>query len=196
MLSPKQQRFVEEYLVDLNATAAYKRAGYKGTGRSAENAASRLLGNVGVREAIAARQNKRSIEADIDSKRILTELVTVGLSDIGAILDVSGDDPVLRPMRDIPAKAWKSISSVKVSRYREGRGDDARTVEVTEFKMWSKLEALKMLGQHLGLFKQTDSRDLTDADIDRRIADLERRMAEAARGEATPADDEERTDGS
>jgi phage terminase small subunit len=48
-LSPKQKRFVDEYLIDTNATAAYKRAGYKCQGRAAENAASRMLGFVGDR---------------------------------------------------------------------------------------------------------------------------------------------------
>jgi phage terminase small subunit len=49
---------VAEYLIDLNAIAAYKRAGYKGTGRAAENAASRMLGYVGVKAAIAAHLAK------------------------------------------------------------------------------------------------------------------------------------------
>ena len=58
-LSVKQQVFVQEYLIDLNATAAYKRAGYKGTGRTAANAASRMLGFAGIKEAIAEALAKR-----------------------------------------------------------------------------------------------------------------------------------------
>ena len=48
-LTPKQQLFVAEYLKDLNATAAYTRAGYKGKGKSAESNASILIGNHKVR---------------------------------------------------------------------------------------------------------------------------------------------------
>jgi phage terminase small subunit len=54
-LNAKHQRFVEEYLIDLNATSAYKRAGYKAKRRAAENAASRLLRTPWVQSAIRER---------------------------------------------------------------------------------------------------------------------------------------------
>src|SRR5262245_51992495 len=54
----RQQRFVAEYLIDLNATAAYKRAGYKCRGKAAESASARMLGNVRVRQAISFAQAK------------------------------------------------------------------------------------------------------------------------------------------
>lgn len=73
-LTPKQERFVAEYLIDLNATAAYKRAGYKGKGRSAENAASQLLGNVGVAAAIKEAKDKRSEGLGIDAKYVLNTI--------------------------------------------------------------------------------------------------------------------------
>jgi phage terminase small subunit len=58
-LSAKQQRFVEEYLKDpQNLTAAYKRAGYKACGHSAEVAASRLLKNVEIKAAIVEAQKE------------------------------------------------------------------------------------------------------------------------------------------
>jgi hypothetical protein len=41
---------------------------------------------------------------------------------------------------------------MKVKRYAEGRGEEAREVEVTEFKLWNKLAALDKLGEHLGLW--------------------------------------------
>ena len=58
-LTERQKAFVREYLIDLNATAAYKRAGYNGKGRAAENAASRLLVNVGIAHAIQTELSKR-----------------------------------------------------------------------------------------------------------------------------------------
>ncbi|MFM2057912.1 MAG: hypothetical protein RLY71_2297 [Pseudomonadota bacterium] len=60
MLTPKQARFVEEYLVDLNATQAYIRAGYKARGNSAEVNAGRLLRNAQVAEAIQAGRRELS----------------------------------------------------------------------------------------------------------------------------------------
>lgn len=152
-LTDRQQAFVDEYLKDLNATAAYKRAGYKAQGRAAENNASRLLGNAGVKAAIEAAQAERAQRVKVEGDDVLRELLRVALSDIGQVLDFSGTDPHLRPCRDIPEAARRAIAAVKVRRYTEGRGDDAREVEVTEFKLWDKLAALDKLAKHLGLLK-------------------------------------------
>ena len=64
-LTPKQQRFVEEYLVDLNASAAYRRAGYAAKGNSAEVNAVRLLRNAQVAAAIETAKADRSEETRI-----------------------------------------------------------------------------------------------------------------------------------
>lgn len=53
-LSPRRERFVQEYLIDLNATQAAIRAGY--AANSADVQGTRLLGNDSVRAVIAARQ--------------------------------------------------------------------------------------------------------------------------------------------
>jgi phage terminase small subunit len=57
-LTPKQQRFVAEYCVDFNATAAYIRAGYEARGNSAEVSACRLLRNAKVKKAIERKQRE------------------------------------------------------------------------------------------------------------------------------------------
>ena len=75
-LSRKQQAFVREYLLDLNATAAYKRAGYKCTGRAAENAASRMLGFVGVKAAINAALAERNQRTEITADLVVQETWT------------------------------------------------------------------------------------------------------------------------
>ena len=61
-LTARQQRFVEEYLIDLNATQAAIRAGY--SARTAEQQGPRLLGNVGVAGAIAAGRAKATAQAE------------------------------------------------------------------------------------------------------------------------------------
>lgn len=70
-LTAKQQRFVAEYLIDLNATAAYKRAGYTATGNAAEVTASQLLSNPKVAEAVKAAMDKRSDDLGIDARYVL-----------------------------------------------------------------------------------------------------------------------------
>lgn len=74
-LTARQARFAEEYLLDANAAAAYRRAGYKvTTDGSAESAASRLLSNVKVAERVAALQKARSAATGITAEWALRRL--------------------------------------------------------------------------------------------------------------------------
>lgn len=65
-MTPKQQRFIDEYQVDLNATAAAKRAGY--SAKTAHVQDPRLLDNVSVAAAIQAAQAEVSkrVEVTVD----------------------------------------------------------------------------------------------------------------------------------
>jgi len=76
-MSAKQQAFVAEYLVDLNATAAYKRAGYKGTGNTAEVNASKLLRHAKVSVAIQGAMKKRADDLEISAKYVLESIKRV-----------------------------------------------------------------------------------------------------------------------
>ena len=72
-LTPKQARFVEEYLVDQNATQAYIRAGYAEKG--ARGHAARLVANGSIRAAIAERQAARSERVQIDQDAVIRRLL-------------------------------------------------------------------------------------------------------------------------
>ena len=126
-LSARQQTFVHEYLIDPNATEAYRRAGYKPKSeRSAEAAASRLLSNVIISERIKEAIKKRADAAGLTVDRIWEEWRRIGLADIGDIIDFSGVEARLRPASEITEDARRAIASVKVRRYVDGKGDDAR----------------------------------------------------------------------
>lgn len=73
-LTERQKRFAEEYLIDLNATAAYKRAGYAGKGNGAEVNASRLLSNTKVQQYVQFRMDKRSEDLGIDANYVLAAI--------------------------------------------------------------------------------------------------------------------------
>lgn len=92
-LTDKQMRFVDEYMIDMNATAAYLRAGYKAEGNSAEAAASRLLRNVKVQEEVKKRQIKLQEESDISVKWVLNNFKTIAerCMQAEAILDREGN---------------------------------------------------------------------------------------------------------
>lgn len=73
-LNVRQQRFVAEYLIDLNATAAYKRAGYAAKGNAAEVSACQLLSNPKVAVEIQKAMDKRSEDLGIDANYVLTTI--------------------------------------------------------------------------------------------------------------------------
>lgn len=148
-LTPKQERFVHEYLIDLNATQAAIRAGY--SERTARQVAAENLSKPDIQAAIDACMKARETRTGITADRVLAELALIGFSDMGQILDFTGDVPRLKKASEIAPEARRLLQAVKVKRYLEGKGDDATEVEVTEFKLWSKDNALHKLAQHLGL---------------------------------------------
>jgi phage terminase small subunit len=150
-LSAKHYRFCQEVLVDDNATAAYRRAGYKDTPAACNNAA-RLIGIDRITAAIKDLREARKKRLEINSDRVLQELACLAFSDIGEIMDFTGEEVKLRRGCDIPEGARRALASLKTKRYFEGAGDDAREVEIMEFKLADKLAALVKYGQHLGMF--------------------------------------------
>ncbi|HAM41630.1 MAG TPA: terminase small subunit [Candidatus Omnitrophica bacterium] len=149
-LKPQQERFCQEYLIDLNATAAYKRAGYEPKNDNvAAAAASRLLGTVKIQARVAELQHARSQRVHITQDQVLQELAVLAFSDVG--------DYEINDLGNVEcsegAKVWvtRALSSVK----RTVRRDEDRVEYVTtEFRLWDKPAALRMLGQHLGMFKE------------------------------------------
>ncbi|QJX01246.1 terminase small subunit [Frigoriglobus tundricola] len=73
-LNPKQLKFVDRYLATGNATQSYIDAGYAGRGRAAENAASRLLGSVGVKAAIDGARAKALKTHEVTAEWVVTGL--------------------------------------------------------------------------------------------------------------------------
>jgi hypothetical protein len=71
-LTPKQQLFVREYLKDLNASAAYRRAGYRSKNSDVDGPA--LLGNPGVREAIDEALEARAQRVEVTADQVLARL--------------------------------------------------------------------------------------------------------------------------
>jgi len=82
-LTPKQARFAQEYLIDLNGTQAAIRAGY--SARTAGEQASRLLGNVRVQNAITKAQQDRSERTRISQDWVLANLRSIVERYLGAV---------------------------------------------------------------------------------------------------------------
>lgn len=141
-LTPKQQRFIEEYLIDLNASAAYQRAGYQARGNAAEVNASRLLRNAQVQAAIRAAQAARARRTEINADRVAQELARLALSDLSRLASWGPEGVIPRPSAAISADDTSAVAEVSATRYG------------LKVKLHSKPQALRLLGEHLGVFKE------------------------------------------
>lgn len=144
-LTPKQQRFVEEYLVDLNATQAAVRAGY--SARTAHSMGPQLLANIGVAAAIAEGQLARSERVQLQSDDVLSELRAIVRSNVQHFR--IGEYGEVQLADDAPPDAWRAVSSVK----HKIRSDDNGVTREVELKLWDKNTAIANAMKHLGLLK-------------------------------------------
>lgn len=74
-LTDKQKKFADEYLIDMNATAAYLRAGYKCSEAAARSSASDLLTNPNISEYIESKQKKLEIKTEVTAEWVLKEFI-------------------------------------------------------------------------------------------------------------------------
>jgi phage terminase small subunit len=137
-MTPKRQRFVDEYLIDLNATQAAIRAGY--SAKTAGSIGEEILKIPEVAYAIAARQAKVAEKLEITQERIAAELAKIGFADVRQLFDDEGN---LKKLSELDDKAAACISSIDLS-----DGDIAKV------RLWDKRAALVDLGKHLGMFKE------------------------------------------
>ena len=148
-LTPKQARFVAEYLIDLNATQAAKRAGY--SDRTANEQGCRLLANVKVAEAIAKAQDKRAGRTEITQDRVMAELAKLGFYDIrkavrwGAVPIATPEGELVYPVEMVPSEDMDDETAAAIT-------EVSLTAQGVKIKMADKLAALEKLGKHLGMF--------------------------------------------
>lgn len=167
-LTDKQQRFVEEYLVDLNATQAAIRAGYSAATAGAighEN-----LSKPEIADALASAKAERSMRTEITADQVLRELARVGFATLSDVTDwgikevafgYDDDGKKLRPEDIGDAAAVQYVEAPFVTPInRDDLPPEVRAAvsEVSlgrdgfKIKMHDKNGALLQLGRHLGMF--------------------------------------------
>ena len=167
-LTPKQERFCEEYIRDLNSSAAYRRAGYNARGNAAEAAASRLLSDVKVAAVIATAMKARSKRTQVTADRVLKELARVAFLDIGNAFTSEGG---LKPINEMDEDTRRAVAGIEVNELRGENGDVIGTLK--KIKIADKLRALELLGRHLGLF---DDRLKLSSDVENPLSVLIRQV--------------------
>lgn len=151
-MTKKQKRFVEEYLIDLNATQAAIRAGY--SSRNADKIGHELLGKTRVSDAISKAMAERSKRTGISQDRVLLELARIGFAKITDVVDPD----TAKIKTDASEDDLACIQSIKIKPNEFGTEREVR--------LYDKKSALVDLGKHLGMFK--DKIDL-NADLDLNI---------------------------
>lgn len=161
-LTPQQARFVEEYLVDLNATQAAIRAGYSED--TAYSQGGRLLKHVEVGKAVADAMAERSVRTRVTQDRVLTELARIGFGDIRSVVvwrantTETGDEdedgvPKTRAFNEVelvPSEDIDHDAAAAIAEVSQGKDGSLKV------KMHNKVAALQEMGRHLGIAQRLE----------------------------------------
>lgn len=141
-MTKKQKIFVEEYLIDLNATQAAIRAGY--SPNTAGSIGGENLQKPEISTAIAKAMAERSKRTGVNAERVVQELAKIAF--VNAMDVVNMDDATVLSYADRNDTA--AIQSIKVKTIPMKDGESVER----EIKMADKIKALELLGKHIGMF--------------------------------------------
>lgn len=168
-LTDKQQRFVAEYLIDLNATQAAIRAGYRvGNNQRASEIGMQLLQKTPVSEEIEKAMAERSRRTGITQDRVLNELAKIAFANAKDILDFK----TATVKEDASEEDLACIQAVKVKRQTSSKG----TLEERQVILYDKKAALELLGKHLGLFRDSDMLEIRKKELELKERQIENNL--------------------
>lgn len=162
-LTPKQKIFCDEYLVDLNATRAYK-AAYKNIKKdeTAKASGSRLLTNVNVKDYIDKRMKDREKRTEITQDMVIQELSKIAFAkgtDYAKVVEKSYMKPILDDQGhkvDEEEVFYKDVEVMETDNLTEDQKRAISSIKSTKFgvsvETCDKVKALELLGKHLGMF--------------------------------------------
>ena len=150
-MTDAQKRFCDEYLIDLNASRAYKVA-YKNckSDLTARTNGSKLLTNTNIQEYISKKQKEIEKRTEVTQDRVIKELAKIAFLDIRNLYTDNGQ---LKNVADLDSDTAGAISSLETLEEYDGYGDDREKIGDTQkVKLLDKTKALELLGRHLGIF--------------------------------------------
>jgi phage terminase small subunit len=152
----RRTRFIDEYLIDFNATQAAIRAGY--SPRSAHVTGSRLLSDAKVQEILTARRQELSDKTGEAAKRVRAELERIGYADLGDIWKptTAPGKLELKPIAEWPEDCRRAISKIKIKNFPAKKSKEGIEIspehDIIEIGFWDKPGVLKLLGMAEGMF--------------------------------------------
>jgi len=159
-LNPRQKTFVAEYLIDLNATQAACRAGYRP--KRAQKTGSRLLQRRDVRGAIAEAQAQRLAKLDMDAEAVLTELARVARASVLDYMRIGEDGEPIIDLSRLNQDNAAAIANVTVDRFKGADGADKSQIRRVKISFHNKVAALRELARHFGLAREHVGRESDD----------------------------------
>lgn len=144
-LTPRQERFVQEYLKDLNATQACIRAGY--SAKTAGQIGPKLVGKSWISAAIEKAKKSRSKRLDITLDRVLLELARIAYADTGKAVRVQNGMVIAEDTDTLDEDTRAAIAEY------------SPTNNGPKVRLHDKVAALKVLKEHLSQERATDPDD-------------------------------------
>jgi len=163
-LPPKETRFVQHYLISLEATAAYKAAGYTTKGKSANVGASKLMKKPRIIAAIAAGQTKVAAQTGLTAARVLEHLRARLEEPMGNIKDLFNGDN-LKPMSQLTHAQAAQIAGIDVVKQNlhpnDGKTDVVHKVKALDLR-GIHIKAIELGLRHFGLLHDKHELTVTD----------------------------------
>lgn len=144
ILTEKQATFVQEYLIDLNATQAAIRAGY--SKKTANRIAAENLSKPVIAQAIAEARKEQEQRTQLTADKVLEQYARIAFFDLRTLY---GDDGKILPVTEWPDEAAAAVAGFEVM---ELSGDLPGVVK--KVKLVDKRASLADMGKHLGMFKE------------------------------------------
>lgn len=191
-LTDREKLFVERYIYDPNGVQAYRYVFPDATYNTAAVTASEWLKKPKIAREVRAARNAAAKRLRISADKVLRELARIAFSDVGDLVDDSGN---LTPLYRLPIDTRRAVSGVKVRRQvRRREGEDDVTDSEIEYKLWSKTDALQKLCTHLGLAQEITPLDVLLATLPADVAANVRTLLagpvlDAGAGEGAPDGD-------
>lgn len=165
-MTDAQKRFCDEYLIDLNATRAYKVA-YPNCKKdeTASAAGSRMLGNVKVKEYISEKQKEIEKRTEVTQDMVIKELSAIAFSkgsDYAKLKKKKRNIPIYHDgeIVDYKEEEYLGIEFIPTDDLTEGQKKAIAGIKEGKFGIQvdscDKVKALELLGKHLGMFKETN----------------------------------------
>jgi phage terminase small subunit len=143
-LTPKQGRFVTEYLVDLNATQAAIRAGYH------PKMAAKLVAKSSIQVAIDEQQAQQLEQAELHAVEVKKAVRVQVVRDIRRLFDAKGN---MRPIHTLSAEEAAMIAGFEVV-IKNAAGGDGHTDTVLKIRLTDQAKFVELAMKHLGLLKE------------------------------------------